>query len=65
MTTVIFVKEQSEKMFSNEFTGRSNSYRYIAMMNNKKGCLPGEVKPYSPVGGIKALKEVLNILIWL
>lgn len=61
-----FVKESSEKMFINPFTGRGNSYKFYAINElGKKGCLPGENKAYSPIGGIKALKEVIEILIWM
>lgn len=68
MTTnkIKFVKETSDKMFINNFTGRLNSFRYIAVDNDgKKGCLPGETKPYAPIGGINTLKEVLDILVFI
>ena len=60
-----FVKETSEKMFINALSGRGNSVRYIAVNElGQKGCLPGETKPYSPIGGIKALKQVIDILVF-
>jgi hypothetical protein len=63
---ITFVKESSEKMFINPFTGRGNSYKFYAINElGQKGCLPGENKAYSPIGGIKALKEVIEILIWI
>jgi hypothetical protein len=63
---ITFVKESSEKMFINTFSGRANSTRYHAINElGQKGCLPGENKAYSPIGGIKALKEVIEILIWI
>lgn len=62
---ITFVKESSEKMFINTFSGRLNSTRYYAINElGQKGCLPGENVPYTPIGGIKALKEVIQILIW-
>jgi hypothetical protein len=67
MTTsekITFVKETSATGFINGFTGRTNYYRYIAMKGNKKGYLPNENKPYSPIGNIKALKTVIDILEW-
>lgn len=63
---ITFVKESSEKMFTNPFTGKGNSTRYYAINElGQKGCLPGETVAYSPIGGIKALKEVLDVLIWI
>ena len=63
---ITFVKESSEKMFINTFSGRANSTRYHVVNElGQKGCLPGENKAYSPIGGIKALKEVIEILIWI
>lgn len=63
---VKFVKETSDKLFINGFTGRANSSRHYAINSEgKKGCLPGELKPYTPIGGIKALKEVIDILTWI
>lgn len=60
-----FVKETSNKMFLNSFTGRRNSTRYIAVNElGQKGYLPDEDKPYSPIGGIKALKLVADILVF-
>ena len=63
---VKFVKETSDKLFINGYTGRANSSRhYVINSEGKKGCLPGETKPYTPIGGIKALKEVIDILAWI
>lgn len=65
MATIIkFVKETSEKGFVNGFTNRRNSVRYYATKECKKGYLPNEENPYTPIGGIKALKEVIDILEW-
>lgn len=58
-----FVKETSNKMFTNAFTGRANSVRYICVDENGfVGCLPNENIAYSPIGGISTLKKVLDIL---
>lgn len=66
MAVFKFIKESSDKEFVNPLTGRGNSYRYYVINSEgKKGCLPNENKPYTPIGGIKALKEVINILIWI
>jgi hypothetical protein len=62
---VTFEKQTSDKMFINGFTGRGNSYTYIAVNENgQKGYLPNATAPYMPIGGVKALKEVLDILVW-
>ena len=58
-----FVKETSNKMFINGFTGRANSVRYICVDENGFfGCLPNKNVAYSPIGGISTLKKVLDIL---
>ena len=65
MKNIKFIKQTSDKMFINTFTNRTNSYRYVAI--NEKGqfgCLPGELSPYAPIGGVKALKEVVDILVF-
>jgi hypothetical protein len=55
MKNYTFRTETSENGFFNPFTGCPTSKRVI-VVNNKgqKGCLPGELKPYSPIGGKKA-----------
>jgi hypothetical protein len=58
-----FIKQTSEKKFTNGFTGKGNSKRYICVDENGfVGCLPNENVAYSPIGGISTLKEVLDIL---
>ena len=65
MKNIKFVKQTSDKMFINTFTNRSNSYRYVAVNSKgEHGYLPGEDVPYTPIGGVNALKEVVNILIF-
>jgi hypothetical protein len=60
-----FVIEKSEKGFVNEFTNRNNSKRIIAIKGGLIGCLPNTTTAYAPIGGKKALRQVLDILIWL
>jgi hypothetical protein len=63
---VKFAKETGHKFFINTFTGKANSTRFYAINElGQKGCLPNENTPYYPLGGIKALKEVIDILIWI
>jgi hypothetical protein len=62
---VKFIKVEGEKMFINTLTGRGNSSAIYAEKDGKKGCLPGESNPYMPLGGRKAILEVLDILIWI
>jgi hypothetical protein len=65
MKNIKFITETSEKGFINPFTGRGNSTRvYAVNSEGKKGYLPNETKPYTPIGGKKALLEVLDILVW-
>jgi hypothetical protein len=63
---VKFAKETGNKFFINTFTGKANSTRFYAVNElGQKGCLPDENTPYYPLGGIRALKEVIDILIWI
>jgi hypothetical protein len=63
---VKFIKEETEKGFINPMSGRRISTRiYVINSEGKKGCLPGETTPYCPLGGRKALLEVLDVLIWI
>lgn len=64
MEKIKFKIEESEKQFINGFTGKRNSKRVIAMKGNLKGYLPNESNPYAPIGGIKVLKELIDILVW-
>lgn len=66
MKGIKFITEHSEKGFANTFTGRRNSKRvYVVNALGQVGCLPNETKKYCPIGGKKALLEVIDILVWL
>jgi hypothetical protein len=57
-----FTKIESEKKFFNPFTNKVCSIAIVAEKEGKFGYLPGEEKPYMPIGGVNALKEVIDIL---
>jgi hypothetical protein len=62
-TQVKFVKLTGS--FYNCVTNRTNANSYAVMNSEGKfGYLPNENKIYTPVGGRKALKLVLDILQW-
>lgn len=59
-----FRKVTSENGFTNCLTGRSSSAVIAINEAGEYGCLPGESTPYMPIGGMKVLKEVKDILIF-
>ena len=42
--------------------GKNNLY--VSVLGDKLGYLPNEDKPYTPIGGIKALISVRDILVF-
>jgi hypothetical protein len=66
MKGIKFITERSEKGYINPMTGRGISKRvYVVNSLGQVGCLPNETKKYSPIGGKKALLEVIDILVWI
>ncbi len=62
-TQVKFVKLTGS--FYNCLTNRTSAHTYAVMnAEGKFGYLPNENKIYTPIGGRKALKSVLDILEW-
>lgn len=51
------------KVGNHSFLG-GNAKTYVACLGDKFGYLPNEATPYMPIGGVKALKSVINILIF-
>ena len=66
----VCVTVTGEKAFKNSFTGQGNSSVQVAMYTDEHGSnffgfLPGEDRPYMPVGGRKVLAELLGTFIWM
>ena len=54
-----------EGSFINGLSGRKNKSAIIAVdSNGRVGYLPDSDTPYMPVGGVKTLKSVINILVF-
>jgi len=41
-----------------------NSNLYVAILGNKLGYLPNENTPYTPIGGVKTLVNVKDLLVF-
>jgi len=59
---MLYQKIQSANGFTNVLTGRTKEAVVATNSKGEYGFLPGESKPYMPIGGIEALKSVLEIL---